>query len=190
MIVKQELKTTAEMAAWYDETFTRMGGVWHTSPEEWETHLDRAGVTGGTLLDVGAGDGSFMEAAQKRGCIVSGIDISHVAVGWALAKSLTVLPLSIETSPLTGAYDWIFSLGSLEHVIDLDKALDNIHALLKSDGKWYFYLPSEKWIHEDQPNERTGTAIEWATLFRKHGLNTTNGAEIGDCVAIWGDKDV
>ena len=190
MKYRQTIQTTAELASWYDNKYQEMQGTWHTPPEECNRHLDALGVPfdmSKTLLDVGCGGGHLLEQAEKR-VQTWGLDISHQAIYYAYQRcKRTYLDRSSVDAPrLVGAYDYIISLGSLEHVIDLDRALDNIHDALTPDGRWYFYVPNEKWIHEDQPNERTCTDWEWFQLFSRHGLRTISFVRYEDNTAFLG----
>jgi hypothetical protein len=76
----------------------------------------------------------------------------------------------------------------LEHIVDLPSALDNIRALLKDDGKFYFYCPNELWMHFDQPNEQTKPDKDWIELFAAHGLRTLRFTRWNDNTAFFGDK--
>lgn len=182
MKYRQDLQTTEQMAAWYDKKYQEMLGTWATPPEDCNKHLDilMGNRKGGALLDIGCGGGHFMEQAMKRCNYVDGIEISSEALEYAKRRLPKVRgtyflhQVSIETvTPVyADGYDYITALGSLEHIIDIDKALDNIRNLLKPDGIWYFYVPNELWLHEDQPNERTATDEEWQATFTLHGLET------------------
>ena len=182
--MEKKIETTEELAKWYDAKYKEMGGCWVTPAEECERHLDALGVTAEEewrwLLDVGCGGGHFLEQAEKRvNC--AGFEISEVArLECEQRLHSSVYSSSIE-KPIfvAGCFDYIVSLGSLEHIVDIGAALDNIHYLSKPDGKWYFYCPNELWQHFDQPNERTMTDPEWIALFAAHGLKTTKHVRWG-----------
>jgi 2-polyprenyl-3-methyl-5-hydroxy-6-metoxy-1,4-benzoquinol methylase len=194
MKYRKILTTTGAMAQWYSAKYRCMGGTWETPAEECNKHLDDAGIKGGHLLDIGCGGGHFLEQALKRCDVVTGWDVSEVACDYArtrLSESTNwiIEPRSIERPVLLAdRYDWIVSLGSLEHIIDLATALHNINAMLKPEGRWYFYVPNEAWIHEDQPNERCGQAGEWKLMFETHGLVTDYIKRWNDSTAMGGIK--
>lgn len=204
---RQDVKDAVEQAKWYDETFTRMGGVWHTPESEWDLHMERAGVDKSSirsrmLMDLGCGDGSFcFQALQTEALWAWGIDISGVAIDMAMARREKLDGQRWHHSHFmhgdagallprfpNGSFDYVFSLGSLEHMLDIDTVLDQVRRVLRPNGTWYFYVPSEKWLHEDQPTERTGTVDEWTHLFVRHGLVPDQYWEIGDCIAFRGGK--
>lgn len=165
------------------------------------------------LLDIGCGGGYFLREAMRRVRCVA-LEISVVATleasrrgadeepyygqpelyrisNWPIDGNLDDEPnfiLGPYAPPRRSGFDYIVSLGSLEHVIDLDRALDNIRELLKPDGQWYFFCPNELWVHQDQPNERTATDAEWVILFAEHGLKTEHKKRWNDSTAFWGGK--
>jgi len=173
MEYRKSIDTTAELAEWYNNKYTEMGDGWHTPAEQINQHLDDLGVPfdrNKRLLDVGCGAGHFVVEAQKR-CFTIGIEISQVGARLTLMRGAnSVCVGSIETVTEFDPFDYIVSMGSLEHIVDLDKALDNIRNLLKPDGQFYFLCPNELWKHYDQPNERAMTDNEWVSLFRDHRL--------------------
>ena len=186
MIYRQSLNSTAEMAQWYNAKYEEMGGCWYTPEEELDRHLNDFGLTGGdaTIVDIGCGDGSLVRRAVAIGYAAFGLEISQQAIGDH--TNLTIRDIC--AGPLDFQADYIISLGSLEHVIDLDAALNNIHSSLKPEGRWYFFVPNELWPHFDQPNERTATDEEWIDLFADHGLITESVKRWGDCSALQGRR--
>jgi len=162
---------TEELGAWYDAKFEEMGGCWQTPRAELEAHLDALGVGVDftkKLLDVGCGDGSFLLIAGAR-VQVRGVEISDYCIknnhlrDHVYRQSVEDMRLGFES------FDYVISLGSLEHVINIEKALQNIAAHLKLGGRFLFYNPNELYPHEDQPNERTATDEEWQKLIEAGG---------------------
>lgn len=196
MSYRKQIETTEELAAWYNEKYKAMGGCWVTPPEDCNKHLDDLGVPfdqSKWLLDVGCGGGHFLEQALKRASC-TGMEISREAQLETFRRCgvISAFLASIETSIIRAnnglPFDYIVSIGSLEHVIDLDAALANIRQMLKPDGKWYFYVPNELWKHFDQPNERTHTDEEWVRIFMKGGLEMEDHRRWNDSTAFWGGK--
>lgn len=186
------IPTSGELAEWYNEKYRQMGDGWATPAEECNRHLDALEVPfdfSKRLLDVGCGAGHFLAEAQKR-VSCTGIDISAVVVGMALkrASESTLAVYSIEDLDVILPFDYITAMGSLEHVVDLETALDKIREALKPEGRWYFFCPNDKWKHEDQPNERTFTNQQWITLFAGHGLITERTDDWNDSTAFMGVK--
>jgi len=196
MEYRHSLKTDLDMADWYDFKYLEMGDGWNTPEEECNKHLDNLGVTldkSKLLMDVGCGAGHFLEQATKR-CQCVGIELSRVGIRYALARAplATFICRSVcdlySFSTLSSYADYIVSMGSIEHIIDLASALETIRYMLKPTGKWYFYVPNEKWIHEDQPNERTMSDEAWSGLFTSHGLTIHRVIPYGDNTAFIGGR--
>mgnify|MGYP003335727606 CR=1 FL=1 len=176
-----EIGTTTELATWYDDKYTEMGDGWATPDEYVISHLRRIGITPksvGRLLDVGCGTGHFIAAINKYapGVECIGIDISTKALSLGVQHRRfyyhQVLQASIEDVPLAvNSFDYIIAMGSLEHVVDINAALDNIHRLLHpANGIFYLMVPNENWVHMDQPNERRWSSKKWKKKLESHLL--------------------
>lgn len=194
MEYRKHIDSTEELGRWYDDKYTEMGDGWTTPLEECNKHLDDLGVPYDGklwLLDIGCGAGHFLLEAEKRVSCV-GFEISRVGLDLCKSRITKAVVFEETIEKLSGEYapfDFITAIGSLEHVVDLDKALDNIRELLKPTGKFYFYVPNEKWVHMDQPNERTMKDEEWDTLFFDHGLYSHSSNRWNDSTAFIGGKE-
>ncbi len=186
-----------ELGEWYDNKYIEMGDGWHTPAEEVNRHLDDIGVPFDKtkwLLDVGCGAGHFLQEAVKRVSCV-GIELSDVGLRHCFKRApeaqLVLSDVATFKFPpwkdKQAMFDYIVSIGSLEHIVDLPAALDNLRSMLKDDGKFYFYCPNELWAHFDQPNEQTKTDPEWIKLFADHGLFTHRHTRWNDNTAFFGD---
>jgi SAM-dependent methyltransferase len=194
MEYRKVIESTPDLAAWYDAKYLAMGDGWHTPATECNQHLDDLGVPFNKLLrllDVGCGAGHFLAEATKRvtcfGSEISGIGAIKAR---ARAPQAAIAQVSIEERDYWistgGRFDYVVSLGSLEHIVNLDAALANIRELLGASGKFYFLCPNERWKHFDQPNERTMTDWEWMALFEKYGLHTSSIRRWNDSTAFIG----
>ncbi|RLI98932.1 MAG: hypothetical protein DRP00_00670 [Candidatus Aenigmatarchaeota archaeon] len=98
------------------------------------------------LLDVGCGDGSFLELAAKKGIECIGIEISKFAVSLCKRKGLRVFHRAIED--LENLMSWKNRFGTitmidvLEHLNNQTKALEIVYDLLKEDGDLVIVLPN------------------------------------------------
>lgn len=98
---------------------------------------------GGRLLDVGCGNGSFMQVARGCGWDVVGIDPDPKAVAHALGQGLRVIQGDIEH--FEGASE-IFNVITLNHVIehlhDPVAVLKACYRLLKPGGSLWLETPN------------------------------------------------
>lgn len=95
------------------------------------------------LLDVGCGNGGYMQLARKAGWDVEGIDFDQEAVNAAGALGLTVYVGGIDVlSNIREKYDVITLSHVIEHVYDPVGLLRNIHRLLKPGGSLWIETPN------------------------------------------------
>jgi ubiquinone/menaquinone biosynthesis C-methylase UbiE len=142
---------------------------------------------GGKLLDIACGLGDLLYFASQRQLDCYGIDLSIVAVKAArtrapLAKitegNAEILDFADET------FDYVTSIGSLEHLLDPGKGLVEIRRVLKWGGYALilvpnsYYLPDiiwQVWHRGYGPNhkqvvERFAALNEWRGFIESGGL--------------------
>ena len=93
---------------------------------------------GQQLLDVACGPGLLLKASRLRGVLPSGVDISEVAVGMArdLVPEADVRVANAEALPFEDhRFDLLTCIGSLERMLDRDKALAEMRRVLKPGGR-------------------------------------------------------
>lgn len=97
----------------------------------------------GRLLDVGCGNGKFLEVAQKAGWAVQGIDFDPIAVAQARSQGLDVRLGGIDQlSEQEQTYDWITCSHVIEHVHAPQALLESMHRLLRSGGTLWLQAPN------------------------------------------------
>ncbi|MFH1663864.1 MAG: methyltransferase domain-containing protein [archaeon] len=174
MIEKMQFKSDANALKWYDKRFTEFG-VFNTSKEYNSLMLKYLGINSKSdkmLLDVGCGGGFFLKEAEKFvHCI--GTDFSSVALETAKKNTNSGLVLaSASRLPFKKeSFDFIACLGSLEHFIEIKKALSEMNRVLKKNGKINLYVPNSNFLlfkfnkaTQFQPNERLASLDEWKKL--------------------------
>lgn len=90
------------------------------------------------VLDVGCGDGKFLEVLKSQGIVCAGIDLSQLMVDKAKAKGLSVACQDINSA--IGAYDVITAIFDVVNFLDKDALrafLLSVSRLLNPNG--YFY---------------------------------------------------
>jgi SAM-dependent methyltransferase len=134
---------TEEISSAYDSIYTNHAAVWEdqgreTAFREYFASLAR-GLSSGTLLEVGCGEGILLEhfvAAQKYA-----VDISPLALEKASARTGATCAAAVaEKLPFPdGSFDIVISVGVMEHFIDDAAANAEIRRVLKP-GSAYLVL--------------------------------------------------
>jgi len=109
---------------------------------------------GAKVLDVGANSGEFMQLLKKKkGCDVTGADISDVVVEIAKKKGLNMVHVDAETLPFPdNTFDVVTLMETLEHFHEPIKYLKEISRVLKPGGYILGTCPHanlERYVHED-----------------------------------------
>jgi 2-polyprenyl-3-methyl-5-hydroxy-6-metoxy-1,4-benzoquinol methylase len=97
----------------------------------------------GRLLDIGFGNGAFLDAAQAIGWDVTGIDIDSKVVSNALKRGLNVYKGDLEVlAGESNAFDFITLSHVIEHVYKPIPVLEACYRLLKPGGKLWLETPN------------------------------------------------
>ena len=97
---------------------------------------------GEKVLDVGCGFGWLVVNYANNGAIVTGVDIAdnsvELAKKWLAFEGLDaqVQQANAETLPFEdNSFDFVSSAGVLHHTVDTQKAIDEVHRVLKPGGE-------------------------------------------------------
>ena len=103
------------------------------------------GLTNATFLDFGCGVGDFLHYAQQKGCDIMGCDMSEDARRFASEKlgKTVVTPEEIFALPHS-TFDVITMWHVLEHIDNLHFQTEQLHRLLKDDGRLVIAVPNYK----------------------------------------------
>jgi len=112
-------------------------------------HLPRS-KPDGRLLDIGFGDGKFLDLAKKAGWSVSGCDTDPVTIASAREKGLDVRQGGIEAfKDLSESFDVITLSHVIEHVHSPKEVSQEIFRLLKPGGQVWMETPNiQSYGHE------------------------------------------
>jgi ubiquinone/menaquinone biosynthesis C-methylase UbiE len=101
-----------------------------------------------SVLDVGCGDGYLLHALAGKGRKLTGMDISEVAIRKAnarLADGAALLTGVVERLPFPDqAFDVVISAHTLEHVLDPDKAVNELTRVCK--GRLILLVPLQEYL--------------------------------------------
>lgn len=101
------------------------------------------GVEKGTVLDIGAGTGAFLNYMRSKGWSVEGLEPDEQAISRAASQYNLMLRHTTELFSLKPeTFDAITLWHVLEHVHDLHGYLTQIKKLLKKDGLIFIAVPN------------------------------------------------
>jgi 2-polyprenyl-3-methyl-5-hydroxy-6-metoxy-1,4-benzoquinol methylase len=119
------------------------------------------------LLDVGCGNGAFLQLARSAGWSVQGIDFDGVAVAAARSAGLDVRQGGLELLQAAEpeSFDWVTLSHVLEHVHEPVPWLQALHRLVRPGGTLWLQTPNigglgharyaENWRDLDPPRHLT-----------------------------------
>lgn len=87
---------------------------------------------GARVLDVGCGNGVFVEEAEKAGYPALGIDTSQAAVKLCLSRGLEARCCTLHE--VTDHFDVVTMWDVIEHVVDPAALISDAHRVLRPDG--------------------------------------------------------
>ncbi|MBZ5557735.1 MAG: methyltransferase domain-containing protein [Acidobacteriia bacterium] len=105
----------------------------------------------GKILDIGCGQGRFLERLPQ--CERWGCDLSPKLVAMARARVPTadIRVADALTLPYPdAAFDWVFMVASLEHVVDHALALREAVRVLKPGGRLVIAVPNRAWLRYER----------------------------------------
>jgi GT2 family glycosyltransferase/SAM-dependent methyltransferase len=116
------------------------------------------------ILDLGCGDGTFARILFNGVVVDAGVDANADEVARARANHCyaDVRTSRIESLPFeAGTFATAYSNCVLEHVKPLEAALQEVHRVLKPDGRLYLTVP----------NPRCKTYLLWTAVLSRLGLH-------------------
>lgn len=143
-------------------------------------------ISGKRILDIGCGGGYLLKELENIASSLTGIDISEVALNIAKATcpSAVLQEASAENLPFgESSFDCVVCLGSLEHFLDINKALKEMGRVLSSDGWIFVMVPNLFWYKDvlsvlktggienrNQQYELFATPKQWEAIISEAGL--------------------
>jgi SAM-dependent methyltransferase len=137
-----------DIVAYYDHVYYGRGKEFYRTLNDYRVFLDHLRPERGSrLLDVGCGRGLLVRASDAYyGCIPYGIDISKTAIAEArknYSRPQAFQLASGEALPyINGAFDYVTSMGSLEHYLRPELGWTEIVRVCKPGGKILAVLPN------------------------------------------------
>jgi ubiquinone/menaquinone biosynthesis C-methylase UbiE len=176
--------THAQIQKFYDEVYYRDAKVSAKIPAHLRRLARKLGIgPGQKVLDVACGAGDWLSAVRERGALTAGIDLSHKAITLCRAR----LPEGVfhagpaERLPFTdGEFDLVTCLGSLEHFVDPQGALQEMRRVARADARFVLLVPNTGFLThrlglyrgtcQNVVIERARDLDEWLSIFESAGL--------------------
>lgn len=103
------------------------------------------------ILDVGCGDGHFLEVARKKGWQVFGTEYTREACEPGRTKGIIMHEGLIQSFESENNFDVVTSFEVLEHITDAPEHVAAIQKLMRKGGLFYFTTPnfdslSRRWL--------------------------------------------
>jgi len=138
-----------------------------------QTGWSEAALAGRRVLDVGCGAGRFAEVALRAGATVVAVDYS-TAVDACRANlphpNLHVVQADIYALPFAPAsFDYVYSLGVVQHTPDVERAVKALAAPLKAGGELVVDVYQKHWrawLHPRTWLRPLTTRVDGQRLFR------------------------
>lgn len=100
----------------------------------------------GKMLDIGCASGEWSEYWKNKGWDVYGVDVNETNVSLAQKKGVNALVCDLsQNSPLPyddNSMDFIFAGEIIEHLVDTDRFIVELHRVLKVGGKAIITTPN------------------------------------------------
>lgn len=109
---------------------------------------------GRSILEVGAGHGTFTEKLAQAGERVVAVDVAERCAGrlterFAGDSRVSVFHGGIEAAKGSGPFDTAVLINVLEHIDDDDAALGDLRALLEPGGRLLIWVPAFQLLYSD-----------------------------------------
>src|ERR1700730_13797353 len=157
----------------------------------------------GTILDVGCGSGWFLEAMRSRGWATHGVEISESASRLGReSKGLQIFCGTLQDARFPSEYfDYVRSNHSFEHMSLPNETLEEIHRILKPEGKLLIGVPNveslngrifkQYWWYLGAPvHPFTYSANTLSQMLVKHTFSVTNVTYNSDYSGILGSLQI
>jgi methionine biosynthesis protein MetW len=145
-----ESPSDSRRRAFYDDRHGRNIGAAPGDKYHLALELFRANRVA-TVLDVGCGDGSFVQLCVRSGLKCIGVELSPVAVQAAGSSGVDVRQADIETRGLpfpNDTFDAVYCGELIEHVTDTDRLLDECARVVRQNGLLVITTPNlASWVN-------------------------------------------
>jgi len=157
----------------------------------------------GKIVDVGCGSGKFLYAMKKKGWEVYGVEVNENAakLGNEL-EQLNIHPGDLLTSKFDDDFfDYVRSNHSFEHMTNPEPVLEEMHRILKPDGKLLIGVPNidsfngrffkKYWWYLGAPVHTFNYSVATLSkMLEKHGFVVEKVSYNGDYTGVLGSFQI
>ena len=118
---------------------------------QWERLIRTVAETGGSVLELGCGEGRLAIELARKGVRVKGLDLSAERIASAAARVKVLASEGVHSLPQfetadlntislpSGVYDVVVAHDALHHILRLGRLMKEIHSALKPHGRLVVY---------------------------------------------------
>ena len=184
-VFAQRIPTLPELIAHY-ETYPRTNSISDITIKRYNELLDyfEAFRNTNNIIDVGCGDGFFLETAKKRGWNVYGTEYTDIAIKICNEKGITMHQGKLDTrNYAVDFFDVITSFEVIEHINNPTEEIQNFAGIIRKGGIVYVTTPNfnsaarlylkNTWTVIEYPEHLSYyTRKTLSYLFEKNGFKT------------------
>lgn len=175
------------LSAVYDAIFRSNNNLRDSDSFYWWVFQKLNAQPGKTLVDIACGAGRLLYQANRAGLYTIGIDFSTEALRLEreVSPSSKLILADGQYLPLSSnSIDYVTSLGSLEHFVEMDQGVQEMSRIMHPDGLAAIFLPNAFYLVDliwwvwrkgrspshGQPLERFAAFADWKALLERNGL--------------------
>lgn len=142
-VFSRGIPSASELTKHY-EGYLRAGSISPITIKRYEELIEtfEKYAPGRNILDIGCGDGYFLEVAKKRGWNTYGTEFTTEAVEICRTKGIHMHQGILSPADFNIRFDIITSFEVIEHINNPKQEIRNIHSLLSASGLFYFTTPN------------------------------------------------
>ena len=185
------MKKSKEVKAYYEERYHDKSRF-HRKLEDYTIYLKYLGInksTSGKFLDIACGRGLLLKNTANYGLKPIGLDISLSALKILKNDAVSFQTINCAAEDIgfkANTFEYISCLGSLEHFLDIPKAISEMRRIAKENTLYCIVVPNNihyrldaksKWgikkvvgTRQQEMHEELHSLQEWKTILKENGL--------------------